>query len=232
MRKSYAAAIVLASCVAVALPASRVLAQTQAPTQQDIEKALRPIPKALSGGHQGITAGAVSRFPTEQTTTRAAYTTPTATGSAPQHESAAPPRAPRQASTQTAPAHGSCSLPMPVAEPGTISLPQITFEFNSMALTPQAKETLRALGAALNAGLKDYKSFVLQGHTDAVGAADYNMELSRQRAEAAKDFLVNEMKVDPARLQVVGKGFSELADPCHPRAAENRRLVVINQSQS
>lgn len=231
MRKSYAAIIVFASCAVIALPAARVLAQT--PTQQDLEKALHPIPKALSGGHQGITAGAVSRFPTEQSTTRASYTAPTSGGPAPQREMASAPHPVSRPSAQPAQGHGGvCNLPMPVAEPGTVSLPQITFEFNSNTLTPQAKETLRALGAAMNAGLKDYKLFVLQGHTDAVGTADYNMELSKQRAEAAKAFLVDEMKVDPARLQVIGKGFNELADPCHPRAAENRRLVVINQSPS
>lgn len=229
MRKSYAAVIAIIGCAVIALPASQGFAQSSTPTQADIEKALHPIPKALQGGHQGISAGAVQRFPTPDQTTRASYTPGGTTAAAP----TAAPRAPRQASTQTAPANGNaCSMAMPVPEPGTVSLPQITFEFNSMTLTPQAKETLRALGSALNAGLKEYKLFVLQGHTDAAGSAEYNMQLSKERAEAAKDFLVNEMKVDPARLQVVGKGFSELADPCHPRAAENRRLVVINKSQS
>jgi outer membrane protein OmpA-like peptidoglycan-associated protein len=203
-----------------------VLAQT--PTQQDLEKALRPIPKALSGGHQGVTAGAVSRFPTEQNVPKTSYTAPAVGGGTTGSTSPARHHASSQAA---APSGGACGLPTPAAEPGTVSLPQITFEFNSMTLTPEAKETLRALGGALNAGLKDYK-FVLQGHTDAVGSAEYNMDLSRKRAEAAKDFLINEMKVDPDRLQVIGKGFTELADPCHPRAAENRRLVVINQSQS
>jgi outer membrane protein OmpA-like peptidoglycan-associated protein len=230
MRNSYAAAIVFASCVAIALPTAQLLAQT--PTQQDLEKALRPIPKALSGGHQGVTAGAVSRFPTEQNVPKTSYTAPAFGGGTAERQTGSTSPARHHASSRAAaPSSGACGLPTPVAEPGTVSLPQITFEFNSMTLTPEAKETLRALGSALNAGLKDYK-FVLQGHTDAVGSADYNMDLSRKRAEAARDFLINEMKVDPDRLQVVGKGFTELANPCHPRAAENRRLVVINQSQS
>jgi len=112
-----------------------------------------------------------------------------------------------------------------------LSLPQITFDFASSVLRPEAKTVLRDLGTALNRGLIDQKLFILEGHTDAVGTAEYNEGLSLRRAEAARAFLVDEMKVDPARLKTVGKGFAGLADPCHPRAADNRRIVVINPAQ-
>ena len=221
MNRSFAAIVVLAGTMAVALPATRALAQG-VPSQADIERSLN------SGGPpavkmRGITPGAISRFPTDQGTAPVSTTAPTYGTAQPPTSMYNTPR--RQA---TAPAPTNCTPPAP--QPGTISLPQITFEFGSMALTQQAKETLTNLGKALNEGLKDKKMFVIEGHTDAAGTAAYNMELSRQRAEAAKAFLVEEMKVDPSRLQAVGKGFSELADPCHPRAAENRRIVVISAS--
>ena len=223
MNKSFAATVILASALTLALPAVRGLAQG-VPSQADIERSLG------SGGPpavkmRGITPGAISRFPTDQDTAPVSTTAPSyGTNTRPNNSmyGGTPQRQP------TAPMPTNCTPPAP--QPGTISLPQITFEFNSMTLTPQAKATLTNLGKALNEGLKDKKLFVIEGHTDAVGSAQYNMELSRQRAEAAKDFLVSEMKVDAERLKAVGKGFSELVDPCHPRAAENRRIVVINAS--
>ncbi len=104
----------------------------------------------------------------------------------------------------------------------------LQFEFASVRLKPESIETLRNLGNALNQELKDEKVFVLEGHTDAVGSRQYNDVLSDRRAEAVKDYLVREMGVLPDRLRIVGKGSSEPADPEHPYAAENRRVVVIN----
>ena len=72
--------------------------------------------------------------------------------------------------------------------------------------------------------------FEIEGHTDAVGSFAYNEQLSQARAEAVKDFLIKEMSVAPERLKVVGRAFCEPANPGNPYAAENRRVVVVNQS--
>ena len=107
---------------------------------------------------------------------------------------------------------------------------KVEFEFGSAQLKPEAVETLQNLGKALNEGLHDQKSFELDGHTDATGTLPYNEELSRLRAEAVKDFLVQKMGVAADRLKVVGKAFCDPADPAHPYGAENRRVVVINDA--
>jgi len=101
----------------------------------------------------------------------------------------------------------------------------IVFKFGSAELDPRSTETLRNLGNALNQGLKEEKVFVIEGHTDRTGSNAYNQELSKQRAEAVKAFLVKELGVSPDRLQAVGKGFSELANPRDPFGGENRRVV-------
>jgi outer membrane protein OmpA-like peptidoglycan-associated protein len=106
----------------------------------------------------------------------------------------------------------------------------ITFEFGSAQLKPEGVDTLRNLGKALNEDLGDQKVFAIQGHTDATGTLDYNQELSRLRAQAVKEFLVREMGVAETRLEIVGKGPCELANPRDPYAGENRRVVVINQT--
>jgi outer membrane protein OmpA-like peptidoglycan-associated protein len=104
----------------------------------------------------------------------------------------------------------------------------IQFAFGSTQLTPGSSATLRNLGDALNHQLADQKSFLIEGHTDRKGTRAYNDELSKGRADAVKDYLVHETGVSSDRLQTVGKGYSEPANPKNPYAAENRRVVVVN----
>ena len=109
-----------------------------------------------------------------------------------------------------------------------ITLNTITFAFGSAELTPESTETLRNLGNALNQGLKEERAFSIEGHTDRVGSRSYNDELSRRRAQAVKDYLVNELGVSRDRLQTIGKGYSDPANPTNPYAGENRRVVIVN----
>jgi outer membrane protein OmpA-like peptidoglycan-associated protein len=111
-------------------------------------------------------------------------------------------------------------------------LKTINFKFGSAELDPNSIETLRNLGNALNQGLKDEKTFVIEGHTDRAGSLPYNERLSKERAEAVKAHLVKEMSVAPSRLQTVGKGFSDPANPSDPYGGENRRVVIINAGAS
>jgi OmpA-OmpF porin, OOP family len=113
-----------------------------------------------------------------------------------------------------------------------MTLRTITFEFGSAQLRPESIETLRNLGNALNQELKDEKAFLIEGHTDRTGTRAYNDELSKRRADTVKDYLIKDMGVPSDRLQTVGKGFSEPADPRHPYAAGNRRVIVVNTGAS
>ena len=71
-------------------------------------------------------------------------------------------------------------------------------------------------------------SFLISGHTDAKGAADYNQHLSEARAASVKAFLVGNFQVDALRLTSVGYGKEDLKNPNDPEAAENRRVTVVN----
>ena len=56
--------------------------------------------------------------------------------------------------------------------------------------------------------------FVIEGHTDTFGTEQYNLDLSRRRAEAVKSWLVRSLRIDPARISTVGYGMSRpLANP-------------------
>ncbi|MCP5283219.1 MAG: OmpA family protein [Rhodoferax sp.] len=103
---------------------------------------------------------------------------------------------------------------------------QVQFTFGSATLTPVGKRQLDELAMALGDRALANASFLLAGHTDAVGGLDVNMRLSLQRAEAVKGYLVTAHRLAPVRLQTLGYGPTRLADPANPQAALNRRVEV------
>jgi OmpA-OmpF porin, OOP family len=208
------------SCLAFAVGASAFAGETGVPSEQDIGRALHPVPKGL-GVHQGLpTLGAGPR-PTESPNVHGA--------SLPSDETSPAPNRPKsQPRTGVAASHPQASTERSPA----ITFNTIQFTFGSAQLTPESSETLRNLGNALNHELADQKAFVIEGHTDAVGSRQVNAVLSRRRAQAVKDYLVRETGVLALRLRTLGKGSSEPANGSDPYAAENRRVVVINTGAS
>ena len=105
---------------------------------------------------------------------------------------------------------------------------EIKFEFNSAQIASTARADLEALGKALSDSSFKGSSFVLAGHTDIVGSEDFNQDLSERRAEAVKRHLIENYGLAPDHLLTVGYGKSRLKNQSSPRAAENRRVEVIN----
>jgi outer membrane protein OmpA-like peptidoglycan-associated protein len=197
-----------------------------APTQEEIVRALRPVPQALQGGHQGLpTIGAPIRQEPNPNYTRASTS-----GGAVSAETKAARTAPReQARPGSTAAPAGCPPQADLRGQPMIDF-KVAFEFGSAQLKPESMETLRRLGKALNEGLSDQKLFNIEGHTDAVGSLTYNERLSQMRAAAVREFLVRDMGVSPERLSSVGKAFCEPLDARDPYGAENRRVVVVNQT--
>jgi outer membrane protein OmpA-like peptidoglycan-associated protein len=108
----------------------------------------------------------------------------------------------------------------------------ITFETNATTLTAEAKRELDIVGQALNTSrLADF-NFAIEGHADPRGSAARNQRLSQGRAEAVRQYLVDNQHVQADRLTAVGKGDREPIDPQNPAAPENRRVTFVNMSQS
>jgi len=105
---------------------------------------------------------------------------------------------------------------------------QINFEFGSAQLTADAKQILDRLAAVMSAPDAAVSRFLIEGHTDAVGAASRNQKLSEARAEAVREYLSATHQIDAARLRALGKGSRELLMPGDPGAAENRRVEITN----
>ncbi|MBF0164152.1 MAG: OmpA family protein [Magnetococcales bacterium] len=67
----------------------------------------------------------------------------------------------------------------------------------------------------------------IQGHTDRIGSASSNERLSKQRAEAVRDYLVGH-GIQSERLQVIGLGFEQpvASNDTVEGRAKNRRVVL------
>ncbi len=121
----------------------------------------------------------------------------------------------------------SQGMPMLPEKPKAVSM-QIQFNYNSAQLTPDSKAKLDVVAAALSsADLANYK-FKIEGHTDSVGSAAYNLKLSQRRAQSVANYVSQRYGVKLNRLQTVGKGMNEPVNAVDPKATENRRVVVVN----
>lgn len=72
----------------------------------------------------------------------------------------------------------------------------------------------------------------IEGHTDNVGSASFNQNLSRQRAESVRRFLV-ERGIDSSRLSVSGFGFERpvAGNDTATGRQQNRRVEVIIENR-
>jgi outer membrane protein OmpA-like peptidoglycan-associated protein len=105
---------------------------------------------------------------------------------------------------------------------------EIQFDFNSADIIRGSTQAVQELGKALsNPGLKG-STFVVAGHTDAVGGEAYNQELSERRADTIKRYLVERYGINGANLVTVGYGESKPKDPNAPLDPANRRVQVVN----
>jgi outer membrane protein OmpA-like peptidoglycan-associated protein len=101
----------------------------------------------------------------------------------------------------------------------------IPFEYNSSQIKSQAYGQLQQLQLALQSDALHGDRFLVAGHTDARGTADYNQKLSLQRADAVKHYLAAH-GIDPARLDTIGYGSQRLLDPDKPDDPRNRRVEI------
>jgi OOP family OmpA-OmpF porin len=104
----------------------------------------------------------------------------------------------------------------------------IQFDFNSARIRPESYRTIGLIADSLyHPFLQGYR-FLVVGHTDAVGSREANLKLSQQRADAIRDALINPFGISPSRIEAVGLGEEQMLNRADPKAAENRRVQLIN----
>ena len=114
--------------------------------------------------------------------------------------------------------------------PGTAAMGRadlrVSFVTGSAELTAAGQREAQKFVAALSNPLLAGMRFTIEGHTDAVGGRDYNLDLSRRRAQAVVDYLAGK-GADRARFDVVGHGFDKPLAGTKASAPANRRVEVV-----
>jgi outer membrane protein OmpA-like peptidoglycan-associated protein len=101
----------------------------------------------------------------------------------------------------------------------------VTFKTGSADLNPSFLNVLDSV--ALVAKKYDKELVSVEGHTDNVGAADYNQRLSEQRASAVATYL-SQRGVPPNRLLAIGYGESQpiASNDTDAGRQQNRRVEI------
>lgn len=97
-----------------------------------------------------------------------------------------------------------------------LSLPgNLTFGHDNAEVSGDGRAELEKIAEALRKFLgKDLMTadYVIEGHTDPTGTADYNQRLSERRAESVKAWFVTNLNLDPAKVRTVGYGATRPAE--------------------
>ena len=112
------------------------------------------------------------------------------------------------------------------------------FPYDSADLQPSAIGQLQKVGTLIKRNPK--ATFAVEGYTDSLGSAEYNLDLSQRRADSVKQYLVEAMGINPAQINARGYGASKFIVPPRSvpyntpeeqmeieRQRPNRRVVIV-----
>jgi len=103
---------------------------------------------------------------------------------------------------------------------------QALFDFDKDNIRPDAEVALQELVQEM-AGAAEIVGIAVTGHTDNIGAPDYNMGLSQRRADSVKDGLAG-LGVDPGLITTVAMGETDpIADNSTSEGRQMNRRVQI-----
>jgi len=101
----------------------------------------------------------------------------------------------------------------------------ILFDVDKATLKDEAKTNIDKLAVIL----KKYPdtNVLIEGHTDATGTEEHNLELSRERAQSVSNYLA-QLGVDPARFTATGYGESQpiASNDTQEGRQQNRRVEL------
>ncbi|UGV24247.1 OmpA family protein [Rhodopseudomonas boonkerdii] len=107
---------------------------------------------------------------------------------------------------------------------------EINFDYNSANISKRSMSSVLALGKALSSPDLKGSTFVVAGHTDAVGGEEYNQDLSERRADSIKRYLIERFGIAGADLVTVGYGKTKPKSGLAPTDPTNRRVQVVNMA--
>lgn len=105
----------------------------------------------------------------------------------------------------------------------------VHFGFDDASVRQEDQAALERFAQVANQHYKG-ATITIEGFTDPAGSQAYNLQLSRERADAVRDFLVTK-GLDGSTLRTVGYGKTRLVRPTASRDAEgaelNRRVTFV-----
>jgi peptidoglycan-associated lipoprotein len=129
-------------------------------------------------------------------------------------------------------ARATSSVNVQVVRPAqkTYTFEDVHFDFDRYTLKPEA---LKILGEAVTT-LRDNPELrvTIEGHTDSIGTAEYNLALGERRANAVRDYLVNR-GVAAGRMETVSYGEErpKADNTTDEGRARNRRASIVVRIQ-
>ena len=107
-----------------------------------------------------------------------------------------------------------------------LTIGDVLFATGKADLSANANKSVATLAEFL--GKNPNRNVLIEGHTDSVGKDDYNLALSRKRADSVKDKLV-EGGIEAGRITSVGYGktFPVASNDTKAGKAQNRRVDVV-----
>ena len=98
------------------------------------------------------------------------------------------------------------------------------FEYDSAELQGSAVEQLQKVATLIKRNPK--ATFTLEGYTDSYGSEEYNLDLSRRRAESVKAYLVERARESIPRKSKRAATAKRICSPRRMRRSRNRKLTV------
>ncbi|MDD5169025.1 MAG: OmpA family protein [Syntrophales bacterium] len=103
----------------------------------------------------------------------------------------------------------------------------IEFDYDKSIVKPQYHKEIQKFADVMkaNPSLK----VVIEGHTDNVGAKNYNLRLSKKRAESVRDYMIKKFGVQGSRLTAKGYGMSKpiASNKTAAGKKKNRRVEAV-----
>jgi OOP family OmpA-OmpF porin len=97
------------------------------------------------------------------------------------------------------------------------------FEFNDSLIRKENISRIDSICSILNN--QEFDSILISGHTDSIGDADYNLKLSKARANSIAYYLIDcGIRMD--KLNVIGYGETRLLDNFDGDDSRNRRVEI------
>lgn len=109
----------------------------------------------------------------------------------------------------------------------TFEVPGVAFDFDLHQLKSSYFTALDSFVVVMQQN--SWREILILGHTDDVGEADYNLQLSTKRALAVKQYLEEQLKTNSVIIQAQGKGecCPKVANNSEENRALNRRVEII-----